>query len=127
MPFRRFVFCDIVLSPANADCPHLYTFLCVFRITKHEIVMKVNVDDVHSAKRDIAMFHNDCMEHTRWENVFCIEKIDKRGGLISALFECMTYLFQCIFFNTRNIGTRNVQFLRNGALGEGRISLQSIT
>ena len=55
------------------------------------------------------------------------EKIDNREGLISALFERTAHLFQCVFFYTGNIGAGNVQFLRNGALGEGRISLQPVT
>ena len=82
-PFRRFVFLILLFHlPMLIVRFYILFFVffvpsfvsrvrsCVFRITKHEIVMKVNVDDVYSAKRGIAMFQNDCMEHTRWQNVF---------------------------------------------------------
>lgn len=82
-PFRRFVFV-IFFFHLPMQIVRIYILFCVFfvppfvsrvrscvlRITEHEIVMKMNVDDVYSAKRGIAMFHNDCMEHTRWQNVF---------------------------------------------------------
>lgn len=71
-PFRRFVFLILLFHlPMLIVRFYILFFVffvpsfvsrvrsCVFRITKHEIVMKVNVDDVYSAKRDIAMFHND--------------------------------------------------------------------
>lgn len=82
-PFRRFVFVILFFHlPMLIVRFYILFFVffvpsfvsrlrsCVLRITTQEIVMKMNVDDVYSAKCGIAMFHNDCMEHTRWQNVF---------------------------------------------------------
>lgn len=71
-PFRRFVFLILLFHPPM-QIVRIYILFCVFfvppfvsrvrscvlRITEHEIVMKMNVDDVYSAKRGIAMFQHD--------------------------------------------------------------------
>lgn len=82
-PFRRFVFV-ILFFHLPMQIVRFYILFCVFfvppfvsrvlfcvvSITKHKMIVKVNVGDIHAVAYDIAMFHNDCMEHTRWQNVF---------------------------------------------------------
>lgn len=71
-PFRRFVFV-ILFFQSSMQFARIHVLFCVFfvppfvsrvrscvfRITKHEIVIEVNVGDVHSAKRGNAMLQND--------------------------------------------------------------------